>query len=88
MCHFDALLHFTFTLFSFILVIAESNCETEKVIHMCPRKTVVANVMIIPRWAQLKVKVGKERKMVAVRESGREVIHLHVVCTFYWMRPL
>jgi len=35
-----------------MLGIAESNYETEKVIHICPRKTDVANVMIIPRWAQ------------------------------------
>lgn len=34
------------------LGIAESNCETEKVIHMCPRKTDVANVVIILIWAQ------------------------------------
>jgi len=36
MYHFDALSQFTFSLFSFKIGIAESNCETEKVIHMCP----------------------------------------------------
>lgn len=52
MCHFDAFSQFTFFLFSFKFGITESNCEIEKVIHICPRKTRVANVMIIPKWAQ------------------------------------
>jgi len=52
LCHFDAFSQLTFFLFPFKLGIAESNREIEKVIHMCPRKTHVANVMIIPRWAQ------------------------------------
>jgi hypothetical protein len=51
MCGFDALLQLTF-LFTFKSKIVESNCEIEKVIHRCPRKTDVANIMIIPRLGQ------------------------------------